>query len=195
MTGKPVNEIKVAYIPTASNVEVGDKWWMINDIISLKNLNLKQLDIVDISALPKNMMISRLKEADAFFVEGGNTYHLMQWIEKSGLKELLSEMLKTRIWVGVSAGSIAVGKKLSTFDERLYDEEVDGYKGNNGLGYVDFSIRPHLNNPDFPNVTTKKVKDLARDLDTPLYVLDDNSAVLVDGNKVEIISEGTWEKF
>ncbi len=195
LVGKPASEIKVAYIPTASNVELGDKWWMINDIISLKEMSLKQLDIVDISALPKKMMVERLEEADAFFFEGGNTYHLMYWIEKSGLRELLPELLKTRIWVGVSAGSIAAGKKLSTADERFYDEAIGEYKGDDGLGFVDFSIRPHLNNPDFPNVTIEKAKNLAQDLETPLYVLDDESAVKVDGDEVEVVSEGKWEKF
>ena len=60
----------------------------------VKEFGVQQLDI---SALPKNMWLPRLQEADIFFVEGGNTFHLMHWIEKSGLKELLPEMLKTKI--------------------------------------------------------------------------------------------------
>ena len=195
LVGKPRKEIKVAYIPTAANAETGDKWWMIEDLITLKNMELGQIDIVDISAMPKKMMLGRLKEANVFFYEGGNTYHLMYWLEKTGLKELLPELLKTRVWIGVSAGSIAAGEKLSTFDERLYDEEIGEYKRNDGLGFVDFSIRPHLNNPDFPNATTEKVQNMTKNLETKLYFLDDQSAIVVDGNDIKIVSEGKWEKF
>lgn len=53
----------------------------------------------------------------------------------------------------------------------------------------------HINNPDFPNATLERVEKLARDLKTSLYTPDDQSAVVVDGKKIEVVSEGKWEKF
>lgn len=113
---KPFDQLKVAFIPTASNVEEGDKDWLINDLTKLQELNFTSVDIVDISALPKNIWEKRLEEADVFFFEGGNTCHLIYWIKKSGLINLLPEFLKTRVWVGVSAGSMVVTKYISLKD-------------------------------------------------------------------------------
>lgn len=192
---KPVSKAQLAFIPTASNVEAGDKWWIIKDLNTLKEMGFKEIDIVDISAISTKMMQDRLKSADIFFVEGGNTFHLMYWIKKSGLDKTLPELLRTRIWVGASAGSIAAGKKLATSAERFYDEGIGEYKGSDGLGFVDFSIRPHLNNPIFPDVTPENVKKVAENLKTPLYAIDDETAILVDEDKVEVISEGKWKVF
>ncbi len=41
-------DVSVAFIPTASNVETGDKDWLIDDLIDLRNLDFKAIHIVDI---------------------------------------------------------------------------------------------------------------------------------------------------
>ena len=35
LTGKPAEELSIAFIPTAANVEEGDKGWLIDDLIIL----------------------------------------------------------------------------------------------------------------------------------------------------------------
>lgn len=47
----------------------------------------------------------QLEDADVFIFEGGNSFYLMEWINKSGLSLVLPELLKTKVYVGV-AGSI-----------------------------------------------------------------------------------------
>ena len=54
LVGRKPEDISLAFIPTASNVEKGDKKdWFIKDLIVLKNLNLKSISIVDISAIER----------------------------------------------------------------------------------------------------------------------------------------------
>lgn len=196
LTERPFAELNLAFIPTAANVEQGDKDWMINDLVTCTKLGFKSIDIVDISALPKDIWLTRLQEADIFFVEGGNTFHLMDWIEKSGLKDLLPEMLKSKVYVGVSAGSMVVcpSLDLSTSD-RLYSESIGKYKKDEGLGFVDFLIRPHLNSPYFPNVNLENLETLAQELTNTFYAIDDNTAIKVVDGKIEVISEGEWRRF
>ncbi|MDO8570233.1 MAG: Type 1 glutamine amidotransferase-like domain-containing protein [Candidatus Daviesbacteria bacterium] len=195
LAGKPFDQLKVAFIPTASNVEEGDKWWLIDDLKKLQELRFLSVDIVDISALPKTIWQKRLEEADIFFVEGGNTCHLIYWIKKSGLSDLLPELLKTRIWVGVSAGSVVVTKDISLSDsQRLYGEN-DDMDNNAGLGYLDFHIRPHLNNNFFPKMTLENMQKIADETKESIYALDDNSALVVINGKISVISEGIWKKF
>src|SRR5687768_16453417 len=101
LLAKPFDESKIAFIPTASNAEVGDKSWLINDLKNIQALGFKEIDIVDISALPREVWLPRLEVADVLLFSGGNTFYLMNWIKKSGLKELLPKMLETKVYVGI----------------------------------------------------------------------------------------------
>ena len=95
-------KIKMAFIPTAANIEEGDKDWLITDLNNCRKLG--EVDIVDISALEKDVWLSRLEKANVIFVGGGNTVYLMVCVLKSGLDKELKELLKTRVYVGISAG-------------------------------------------------------------------------------------------
>jgi dipeptidase E len=196
LTEKPFNQLKLVFIPTAANVEKGDKDWLIDDLITCKELGFESIDIVDISAIPKDIWFPRLQDANVFFVEGGNTFHLMNWMEKSGLKEIIPEMLKNKVYVGVSAGSMIMCKNLDmSTSERLYSEEIGEYKKDEGLGFVDFLIRPHLNSPYFPNVKLKNLEEISRKLPDTFYAIDDKTAIKYEDGKISVISEGEWKKF
>ena len=111
LVGKTANGVRIAFIPTAANVEEGDKGWLIEDYRNLKKREY-EVDIVDISALPREMWEPRLKQANVILVGGGDTFYLMHWLRKVGLDKLLPELLKTRVYVGISAGSMVVSKSI-----------------------------------------------------------------------------------
>jgi len=194
LVGKKPGETVIAFIPTAMNVERGDKGWFIDDLYNLKKQGCKEIDIVDISALPKEIWLPRLESADVLFFSGGNTSHLMRWLKESGLADLLPDLLKTRVYAGISAGSMVTNPSLalSSKDKKIYYEEAFGYKNEGALGFVDLYVRPHYNSPDFPHAREEYLRDIAKDLQVPLYALDDQSALkIIDGN-VEIVSEGKY---
>ena len=130
-------------------------------------------------------------------IGGGNTYHLLYWIKKSGLSEILPNLLKKRVYVGISAGSMAVTSNLALSSRKKKNIAIDYGEnpGEKGLSYVDFLVRPHLNSRYFPSITKDNVRKYAEDLDYTVYVIDDNTAIKVDGNNVSVISEGDWKKF
>lgn len=194
---KSFSKIKIAFIPTAANLEPGDKqdWW-IKDLEILKKLNFDSIDIVDISALPKEIWLERLKEADVLFVEGGNTYHLLYWFNKSGLSKILPELLKTKIYIGVSAGTkIATPSLLNSSSKKFFEKKTGKKINDQGLGLVDFMITPHINSVWFPELTFDNLEKQSKKYPYPIYGLDDNSAIKIDGDKIEVISEGKWKKF
>ena len=45
------------------------------------------------------------------------------------------------------------------------------------------------------NKTKEYLEQFAKEISTPIYALDDQSAVKVDGDTLEVISEGKWKKF
>lgn len=196
LAGRPLTDLNLAFVPTAANVEPGDKWWLINDLVNCKNLGFKSIDIVDISALPQDIWQPRLEAADVFLFGGGNTFHLMRCLQESGLAGLLPSLLESRVFVGISAGSMVTCRSLDlSTSERLYSEEVGEFDSDEGLGYVDFLVRPHLNSPYFPNLNLENLENLATEFPETFYALDDNSAIKISGEHAEVISEGVWKKF
>lgn len=194
---KPFSELKIAFIPTAANLEEGDKQdWFIKDLINLKELKFNSIDIVDISALPKEIWLERLKEADIIYVEGGNTYHLMYWFNQSGLSEIIPELLKTRIYIGVSAGTlVATPSILNSKSEKVFAQKIHQKISDKGLSLFNSMVEPHINSVWFSESTFENLEKKSKNYKYPIYCLDDNSAIKIDGNKVELISEGEWKLF
>ena len=193
LVGKKPEDTSLAFIPTASNVESGDKWWVIKDLVNLQKLNFKQIDIVDISALDEKVWKPRLEESDILFFEGGNSYHLMEWLNKSGLTKLLPELLETRVYVGVSAGSTVVSKDLAlNLSQTLYEEDLDKTEEMIGLSYVDFYFLPHMNSEYFNKLRKENVENAIAGMTEKIYAMDDNSALKVVDGVTEIISEGEY---
>ncbi len=195
LAGRDVKDLNLAFIPTAANIEEGGKEWLIKDLAKCVEMGFKQVDIVDIAAVSKDIWEPRLKAADVFVFGGGNTSYLMKQIKKSGLAEILSELLQSRIYVGISAGSMVTAKKLKEKEmQRLFEEPIVDGAENEGLGFVDFLIVPHLNSPHFPRAA-ELVDIVAKDIEIPLYALDDQSAIKVDDDKIEVVTMGIWREF
>jgi len=190
LVDKKPEDISLAFIPTASNVEQGDKKdWSIKDLIVLKNLNLKSISIVDISAIERKIWEPQLIEADVLFFEGGNTFHLMEWVNKSGLKDLLPELLKTKVYVGVSAGSMILSPDLLlNISQKLYEEDLERTENMNGLNIVNFCVLPHYSSSHF----SARIKDNILEATKKIYALDDISALKVIDNDVSIVTEGEY---
>lgn len=193
LVGKKPQDTSLVFIPTAANTEKGDKSWFIDHLLNLKKQNFKSIDIADISAVDEKVWRPKLEEADVLFFEGGNTYHLMEWINKSGLVSLLPELLKNKVYVGLSAGSMVTSKDLSLrISQIVYEEDLDKTEDMPGLNFVDFYFLPHLNSPHFEKLREDFIREVVQGISEKIYVLDDNSALKVIDGKVEVISEGKW---
>jgi dipeptidase E len=67
--------------------------------------------------------------------------------------------------------------------------------GDGALGIVDFSIFPHLDHPDLPKNTTADAERWAAGLSCPAYAIDDQTAIKVTDDTVEVVSDGHWKLF
>lgn len=196
LCSKEFSECKAVFAPTAANAEAGDKGWLVDNLREFQNLGLKELDIVDISALEKKEIIKRFNSADIIAFGGGNTFHLMYWLEKLSLRETLKELIKTKVYFGISAGSIVATDNLILSDSnKLYDEYTGPVDRIDGLGFVDFHIRPHFNSVNFPEVNPDTLREIAKDIKEPIYAIDDDTAISIIDENLEIVTEGKWKKF
>jgi dipeptidase E len=190
---KPAKGVKLAFIPTAANVEAGDKSWMIDDLNNFRKAGF-EVDIVDISAVSKNIWLPRLQEAEVLFFGGGNTFHLMHWVKRSGLQEELPSLLSIRIYAGISAGSCIAGPTIYNSVQNLFGEKYE-LEIKEGLGLVNLQVIPHLNSPYFDKIREENLQEASEDLTEPIYALDDNSALKIVDGTIEVVSEGIWKKF
>lgn len=193
MVGKKPEDTNLVFIPTAANVEAGDKDWLINDLVNINKQNFKLVDIVDISALEQKLWRPRLEVADVLFFGGCNTFHLMEWVNKSGLAEILPDLLKSRVYVGLSAGSMVTCKDLAlNLSKIVYEEDLGRTENMKALNFVDFYFLPHLNSEWFKKLREPEIREASKDMKEKIYALDDNSALKVIDGKVEVISEGEY---
>ncbi|OGI57351.1 hypothetical protein A3B85_00695 [Candidatus Nomurabacteria bacterium RIFCSPHIGHO2_02_FULL_37_13] len=197
LMGKPANRINIAFIPTAANANRDHKGYFIDNLYQLKQQNYKMIDLVDISALPKWNWQERLEMADVWVVSGGDSNHLMRWVEESGLKELLPEFLKTKVWVGISAGSIITAPTLALGDrvKTVSYKERFGYEAKEGLNLVNFYFRPHLNSSTSLHSTKELIAEIAKQIPETIYGIDDQMAIKVVDGKEEVIGEGEYVVF
>ncbi|MFH1978791.1 MAG: Type 1 glutamine amidotransferase-like domain-containing protein [Patescibacteria group bacterium] len=194
MAPKPLAECSLAFILTAANIEE-DKSWMEEDIENFKKSGVKEVMMVDIEKMKKEQWFSLLESSNIICVGGGNTYHLLNWVRKSGLADKLKELLKTRLYVGISAGSIIPGPDISFNGDLFPEEEKGDLVDLSGLNYVSFVVAPHYLSPHFSDTKDENILELSKKLDHPIYAIDDDTAIVVEDGKTKVISEGKWKKY
>jgi len=87
----------------------------------LCDLGWKSVGVLELTALPsidKEVWVAAVRECDALLVWGGDPVYLSYWMKHSGLAELLPSLRPETVYVGVSAGSIAMA---SMFGEAYFD--------------------------------------------------------------------------
>lgn len=195
LVGKPFNEILVAFIPTASNPVEGDKWWVTKDLEKLHELGCG-FETIDIASVSKVEWLLKLEKVDVIFVEGGDTFYLMDSIHKSEGYEDFKKLLGTKVYIGVSAGSAICAKNLAlAASQEVYNEAQGRKEDVMGFNIIPYYIFPHYGNKEwFPKVTKENIEKYALMYDSELYLIDDQSAILIDGQSMKVISEGIWEK-
>jgi dipeptidase E len=197
LVGKRFAASRVVFIPTASVAAPGDHGWFIEDLSKLHGLRWREFDILELNGLPGQLVLNRLRHADVIYAEGGNHYHLANSIIVNGLAEEMADLLEDKVYVGVSAGSMIFSRNLSERTGEAFSERDDlGILGEtrarSPFGLFDWYLKPHLNSRSFPNRTPAWFEKAAAKLDCPVYAIDDDSAVRVRGDEVDVVSDGEW---
>src|SRR4051794_39170729 len=149
----------------------------------------KSMGVLELTSLPSldaERWVPLVEATDVLLVEGGDAAYLCHWLRASSLAELLPSLQDT-VWVGVSAGSMVLTPRVG---ESFVSWESDA--GDTTLGVVDFSIFPHLDNPDLPHNTMDAARRWASELQGPAYAIDDETAIVVVDGAVDVVSEGNW---
>ena len=199
LLGKPIAESSALCIPTAAYACPGGAamaWRLIRGVAAspLCELSWKSLGVLELTALPsitREHWVPLVQEADALLVGGGDPFYLCYWMRQSGLADLLPELPRETVYVGVSAGSMVV---TPTFGEQ-YDGIDPPTGSDRALGLVDFTLYAHLDHPDMPDASLANIERWAAGIPVPAYAIDDQTAIKVIDGAVEVVSEGHWKRF
>lgn len=186
LCGKPQNEISIAVINEAFAIEEGDKRWVLDNLNSVFNNFSNEIDIINLLALSIDEVEKRISNKDVIFVIGGNTDYLIRVYQKTGFDKLLPRLLDSKVYVGSSAGSMVMGKRISEAAYRLIYDEDSKYGITDYLGLVDFSIIPHLDSLNFPHRKANLLEAVGT-FKSKVYGLRDDSAIIINGNEVNVI--------
>lgn len=199
LLGKPIAESSALCIPTASYghpmAGPGAAWRFISGReprCPMCELGWKSLGVLELTALPsidEEQWVPMVQEADALLVNGGDALYLCYWMRQSGLADLLPSL--RAVWVGLSGGSMVMAPNVG--------EDFVGWKpptgGDEALGLVDFAMFPHLDHEDLPDNSMANAEKWAVSLPVPAYAIDDQTAIKVTDDTVEVVSEGHWKQF
>jgi dipeptidase E len=199
LLGKPIAESSALLVPTAGYghpmVMPAHAWRFISGNepgTPMAELGWKSLGVLELTALPsieRARWVSWVREADALLVNGGDPLYLAHWMRESGLADLLPTL--EAVWAGISGGSLVMTPRIGA--------DFVNWKPATGrdeaLGIVGFSIFPHLDHPDLPENTMADAERWAAGMSVPAYAIDDETAITVVGDTVEVVSEGHWKLF
>jgi dipeptidase E len=199
LLGKPVEECDALAIPAGSYAHPyagpGRAWNFIAGAeprCPMTELGWKSVGVLELSALPslpRELWVPWVEQTDVLLVNGGDAAYIAYWMKESGLAEIFPTL--DAVWVGLSGGSMAmtprIGDTFMTWTPPSGHDET--------LGFVDFAIFPHLDNPELPDNTVTNAEKWAASIGVPAYAIDDETAIAWVDGAVEVVSEGHWKLF
>ncbi len=161
----------IVYIPTYPDNK--EKCKELSKSKKFKNIgiNFENNIVLDNSYSSKEIQ-EIISKNELFFLYGGDPYKQMDFIEKHNI----AEMIKDKVIIGLSAGSINMCKNaICTKDDDF--EKSNLYKG---MGLVSFSIEPHFdcNKIDVLN-DLKKFSKI-----TDVYALEDDAYIVIEDRMI-----------
>jgi len=173
----------LVFVETAAEIETGGKEWLEADHDAWVSIGLT-VTRYTVSGKEASQIESDLAEYDIIYFSGGNTYYLLQQLQKTGSIPVIQKLIRTgRIYIGTSAGSVVAGPDISAvknLDDESKAREIQGYTG---LSLTDVVVLPHWGSPYFRDSYLNQRLDHV--YDNPIHkivLLADNQYVVFEDN-------------
>ncbi|PMB50646.1 dipeptidase E [Fischerella thermalis CCMEE 5201] len=138
-----------------------------------------------------------IAKAEAIVVGGGNTFHLVHWLHKSRVIEIIREKINHGIpYIGWSAGSNIACPKIKTTNDMPIIEPISL----NALNLVPFQINPHYTDAVIPNHNgeprEKRIKEfLVVNPDIYVIGLKEGTMLNIEDSSMKLIGNQTMRLF
>jgi dipeptidase E len=132
--------------------------------------------------------LQTLREAEAVFIGGGNTFRLLKTLEDAGLLAVIRERaLAGMPYIGSSAGTNLAAPTIRTTN----DMPIVQPGAFEALGLVPFQINPHYIDPD-PGSThmgetrEQRLREFHEENETPVVGLREGAWIRVEGDRASL---------
>ena len=156
---KKPSEYKLAFITTASEVELGDLHWLREekDKLSSVGFNIIEFSITNMSPFEIN---KKFLDIDIIYLAGGNTFYLLDQVIKTGADVIIRRFIDNGgVYIGSSAGSMIAGIRIDLVGSIDDITKAPDLKSN-GLGIIDSVILPHWGSNHFKDRYYKTFFDI-----------------------------------
>lgn len=164
---------KLLYIPLAREKKYDECLEWVKDVFSQFNYN-KIVMWTDL----RNKTIDDLKEFDAVYFGGGNTFKLMKEVRDSGFNKTLIDFYKNGGHIyGGSAGAAILGKSIATASK--FDKNKVKLRDMSGLNLsLGYSIWCH-----YKNEHDTYIKDLSKNNNLKIIAIPDANGIIIKNKK------------
>lgn len=182
LLSKEPHECRLAFIPTAGDPYGPNKPWMDADRKQLEEMGFQVFDL-DLKEKTETNIRKALTDVDVIFVAGGNTYYLLDYVNKSGFGKVVKELVeKGVVYIGSSAGSYIACPTIEASGWKHADTNIVRLEDLTALNFVDFLVIAHYDDEikDATELEIKKSK-------YPVITLTDQQAIVVEGDNHTIV--------
>lgn len=180
LVGKTVTFIPTAALPDKLDFHIKYS----KELLSKMGLVVDELEI---STAAHSDIVNKLENNDYIYVAGGNTYFLLQEMNRTGSGNLIKTQINAgKLFVGESAGAILLAPDIAyskETDNPLAAPQLNTYEA---LNIIDFYPVPHYKNPPLQEAVDMVISKYGAKL--PLVPFSNSQAILVVGKEMQIVS-------
>lgn len=171
---------RMLHVPTAAT---GEGW--VPDPADLAKLADEGFEIVslELADVADRLPDDALDGFDAVYVGGGNTFFLLRHMKRTGFFDLVRTAVASgMLYIGSSAGSVVATPDIG-YAEKI-DDRTLGDGEDAALGFVGFSILPHLDHESMGEAVRAQFDGWEGG---QVFALTDGQAIVIDGQKIRVL--------
>ena len=135
-------------VSTAAAV-FSERPWVTAEQECLRKLGAEVME-VELSTLAKDEAHRLLDDSDGIFIHGGNTFFLLQEMQRIGFKQFVSDYIASeRPYIGSSAGSIVAGPRIDVIAATDNPSKAPTVNPLEGLHLVEVIPMVHFNDTSY----------------------------------------------
>lgn len=181
LVGKRVTFVPTAALPDKLDFHVEYS----KELLSEMGLIVDELEISTATHLD---IVSKLENNDYIYVTGGNTFFLLQEMNKSGAGNLIKAQINAgKLFIGESAGTILLAPDIEyakDIDNPLVASQLKTFEA---LNIIDFYPVPHYKDDSLKDAVELTISKYGKEL--PLVPFSNSQAILVKGKERQVVSE------
>ena len=168
---EPLAKNLAVIITTASEGKEQNKYCLLAKL-QLLELGFKEVLFLDL----ESEGIQKLSNAAVVYVSGGNTFKLMKFAKERNFDSVIKTIANTNtFFIGVSAGSIILGKSIEIAGIAGGDVNEVELKDLSGFGLINNDIYPH-----YMETQEQEIKKYENKYNVKVLRITDDEAIIYD---------------